>query len=53
MTKSTITGVRGTPLPNLEAHGLAKKMKLAAALIAEQGELRRRKRGGGGALANE
>lgn len=42
MTKSTITGVRGTPLPNLEAHGLAKKMKPAAKLIEEQAELRRR-----------
>jgi hypothetical protein len=44
MTRTTITGVRGVPLPNLEAHGLAKKMKLAAALIKEQGELRGRKR---------
>ena len=43
MTRTTISGVRGTPLPNLEAHGLAKKMKLAAALIKEQGELRQRK----------
>jgi hypothetical protein len=42
MTRTTITGVRGVPLPNLEAHGLAKKMKLAAALIAEQGKLRQR-----------
>jgi hypothetical protein len=30
-------------LPNLQAHGLAKKMKLAAALIKEQETLRRRK----------
>ena len=30
-------------MPNLEAHGLAKKMKLAAALIAEQSNLRQRK----------
>jgi hypothetical protein len=44
MTRTTITGVRGTPLPNLEAHGLAGKMKLATALIKEQSELRGRKR---------
>ena len=43
MTKTTITGMRGSPLPNLEAHGLARKMKMAAALIKEQGELRGRK----------
>jgi hypothetical protein len=43
MTRSTICGVKGSPLPNLEAHGLAKKMKLAAALIAEQAKLRQRK----------
>jgi hypothetical protein len=43
MTRSTISGVKGSPLPNLEAHGLAKKMKLAAALIAEQAKLRQRK----------
>ena len=43
MSRTTISGVRGTPLPNLEAHGLARKMKLAAALIAEQDQLRRRK----------
>ena len=42
MTRSTISGMRGSPLPNLEAHGLAKKMKLAAALIAEQDKLRQR-----------
>jgi hypothetical protein len=39
---NTITGMRGSPLPNLEAHGLARKMKLAAALIAEQDKLRQR-----------
>jgi hypothetical protein len=43
MTRTTISGVRGVPLPNLEAHGLAKKMRLAAALIKEQNQLRRRK----------
>jgi hypothetical protein len=43
MTKTTIAGMRGSPLPNLEAHGLAGKMKLAAALIKEQDKLRRRK----------
>jgi hypothetical protein len=43
MTNTTVAGVRGGQLPNLEAHGLAGKMKLAAALIKEQGELRRRK----------
>jgi len=43
MSRTTISGVRGAPLPNLEAHGLAKKMKLAAALIAEQSNLRQRK----------
>jgi hypothetical protein len=42
VTRSTVTGVRGSPLPNLEVHGLAGKMKLAAALIAEQAKLRRR-----------
>src|SRR5688572_22959877 len=42
MARTTIPGMRGSPLPNLEAHGLAKKMKLAAALIAEQDRLRRR-----------
>jgi len=30
-------------MPNLEAHGFSRKMKLAAALIAEQGKLRQRK----------
>jgi hypothetical protein len=44
MTKTTIAGVRGTPLPNLEAHGLAKKMKPAAKLIDEQDQLRQRAR---------
>jgi hypothetical protein len=43
MTRTTIAGMRGSPLPNLEAHGLAGKMKLAAPLIAEQDKLRRRK----------
>src|SRR5215213_6594225 len=43
MTRTTISGVRGNPLPNLEAHGLARKMKLATALTAEQGKLRQRK----------
>jgi hypothetical protein len=42
MTRTTITGVRGTPLPNLEAMGLHKKMKPLAALIDEQDQLRRR-----------
>ena len=42
MTRSTVTGMRGTPLPNLEAHGLAKKMKPAAKLIDEQDQLRQR-----------
>ena len=39
---STITGVRGRPLPNLDAHGLARKMKAAHRLIEEQAELWRR-----------
>jgi chromosome segregation ATPase len=43
MTNDTISGMRGSPMPNLEAHGLARKMKLAAALIKEQDELRQRK----------
>jgi hypothetical protein len=34
--------MRGAPLPDLEYHGLAKKMQLAAALIAEQDRLRPR-----------
>lgn len=42
MAKTTVTGVRGSPLPNLQAHGLAKQMKPAATLIAEQDRLRRR-----------
>jgi predicted nuclease with TOPRIM domain len=42
MTRTTITGVRGVPLPNLEAHGLARKMKPLAQLIDEQDQLRRR-----------
>ena len=43
MTNATIAGMRGSPMPNLEAHGLARKMKLAAALIKEQDQLRHRK----------
>jgi hypothetical protein len=43
MTNATIAGMRGSPLPNLEAHGLGRKMKLAAALIKEQDKLRQRK----------
>jgi hypothetical protein len=42
MTRTTITGVHGSPLPDLEAHGLARKMKEAHTLIAEQERLRRR-----------
>jgi DNA repair exonuclease SbcCD ATPase subunit len=42
MSRYTITGVRGSRLPNLEAHGFQKKMKPLAALIAEQDKLRRR-----------
>jgi hypothetical protein len=42
MTRTTITGMRGTPLPNLEAHGLHRKMKPAATLISEQGRLLQR-----------
>jgi hypothetical protein len=42
MTRTTITGVRGTPLPDLEAMGLARKMKPLAELIAEQDRLRQR-----------
>ena len=44
MTRTTISGVRGTPLPNLQAHGLAKQMKPAAKLIDEQDQLRQRAR---------
>jgi phage-related tail protein len=40
MTRTTIPGVRGMPLPNLEAHGLARKMQPAAKLIDEQDRLR-------------
>jgi hypothetical protein len=42
MTRTTIPGVRGMPLPNLEAHGLARKMQPAAKLIDEQDRLRQR-----------
>jgi hypothetical protein len=42
MTRTTITGMRGSPLPNLEAHGFERKMKPLAALIAEQARLRQR-----------
>jgi hypothetical protein len=42
MTRTTITGMRGSPLPNLEAHGLARTMKEAAELIDEQARLRQR-----------
>jgi hypothetical protein len=42
MNRTTITGVRGVPLPDLEAMGLHKKMKPLAQLIAEQDQLRRR-----------
>src|SRR5215210_2603065 len=42
MTRTTISGMRGSPLPNLEAHGLATKMKPAAKLIDEQARLRQR-----------
>jgi hypothetical protein len=44
MARATITGTRGQQLPNLEAHGLAKKMKPAAKLIDEQDQLRQRAR---------
>ena len=37
MTKTTIAGMRGTPLPNLEAHGLARRMKMATAPSARAG----------------
>lgn len=40
--RRTIIGVRGTPLPDLEAAGLARKMKPLTSLIAEQDRLRRR-----------
>jgi DNA repair exonuclease SbcCD ATPase subunit len=42
MSRYTITGVRGSRLPNLEAHGFQKKMKPLAALIDEQDKLRQR-----------
>ena len=42
MAKTTIAGVRGSPLPNLETNGLAGKMKEAKKLIEEQDRLRRR-----------
>ncbi len=42
MSRTTITGARGTPLPDLEAMGLARKMKPLASLIAEQSGLRQR-----------
>jgi hypothetical protein len=42
MSRPTITGVRGMPLPNLEAHGLARKMKPLAKLIDEQDRIRQR-----------
>ncbi|HEU4848624.1 MAG TPA: hypothetical protein VFT03_10535 [Rubrobacteraceae bacterium] len=42
MTRTTVTGVRGVPLPNLEAHGLGRKMKEAKQLIDEQARLRQR-----------
>ncbi len=42
MTRTTITDMRGRPLPNLEAHGLERKMRPLAALIDEQARLRQR-----------
>jgi hypothetical protein len=42
MTRITIAGMRGSPLPNLEAHGLGRKMKEAKNLIDEQARLRQR-----------
>jgi hypothetical protein len=42
MTRTTISRVRGMPLPNLKAHGLARKMKPLAKLIDEQDRLRQR-----------
>jgi hypothetical protein len=42
MNRTTITSVRGLPLPNLEAMGLHKEMKPLAALIEEEDKLRRR-----------
>jgi seryl-tRNA synthetase len=42
MTRTTITGMNGKPLPNLEAHGLARQMKPLATLIDEQAGLLQR-----------
>jgi predicted nucleic acid-binding Zn-ribbon protein len=42
MSRTTITGVKGSPLPDLEAMGLARKMKPLTSLIREQDRLRRR-----------
>ena len=42
MSRTTITGMRGSPLPNLEAMGLERKMKPLATLISEQAKLRQR-----------
>jgi hypothetical protein len=42
MTRTTITGMSGRPLPNLEAHGLARQMKPLATLIDEQAGLLQR-----------
>ena len=42
MTRTSIAGKRGSPLPNLEAHGLGHKMKEAKQLIDEQARLRQR-----------
>jgi chromosome segregation ATPase len=42
MTRTTIPDMRGRPLPNLEAHGLARQMKPLATLIDEQDRLRQR-----------
>jgi multidrug efflux pump subunit AcrB len=44
MARATTTGTRGQQLPNLEAPGLAKKMKPAAKLIDEQDQIRQRAR---------
>jgi hypothetical protein len=42
MIRTTISGMHGTPLPNLEAHGLGRAMKEAKKLIDEQARLRQR-----------
>src|SRR5215210_1356576 len=42
MTQPTITGMRGSPLPDLEVHGLGRKMREAKRLIDEQARLRKR-----------